>query len=406
MDDAYVIGIRLALDNGVSAGVAAIGQELAALDTQIATTALNLQRLTEIAASATAAAAGDLARLARDPGRSPPQAQAAPDPILPAAQSSAILQATRAEPSAPAPAAVITAPPVPSIIIRTEPAAPAQPQQPAPSSPAPQSPPASRTAAPPASPVSPPLPQTVASVAAPAAPPSVVTVVAAVPQSPIPAVSAEAITAPSSLPVAPAAVTPAPSPPPIAPAATTSAPLPKPPPTVPAAVMGTPATPPVIRILQTAERPVSPAASSSPAPSASSTSPLLPLPLPPLPSPPSQVAPPQSRFAPSPPDRTAAVAPPTEPHPAAPRAARSGPGDTAARRDPTAPGPLQTFPSVAPQSASPAATPVGGDVFLDGARVGTWITNHLAREASRPPTGTTGFDPRMSITWPGAQQGG
>lgn len=50
-------------------------------------------------------------------------------------------------------------------------------------------------------------------------------------------------------------------------------------------------------------------------------------------------------------------------------------------------------------------SPIGGDVFLDGTRVGTWLADHLAREAGRPQSGATGFDPRLSPAWPGTLQG-
>ena len=52
-----------------------------------------------------------------------------------------------------------------------------------------------------------------------------------------------------------------------------------------------------------------------------------------------------------------------------------------------------------------AGGPVGGDVFLDGTRVGTWVTDHLAREAGRPQSGGTSFDPRLTPAWPGTLQG-
>jgi len=45
-------------------------------------------------------------------------------------------------------------------------------------------------------------------------------------------------------------------------------------------------------------------------------------------------------------------------------------------------------------------------VFLDGSRVGTWVADHLAREAGRPQAGGTGFDSRMTAAWPGTLQGG
>jgi len=46
--------------------------------------------------------------------------------------------------------------------------------------------------------------------------------------------------------------------------------------------------------------------------------------------------------------------------------------------------------------------PGQGGVYLDGTRVGHWMTGLLARAASRPHAGTTRFDARLSPTWPGA----
>ncbi len=63
----------------------------------------------------------------------------------------------------------------------------------------------------------------------------------------------------------------------------------------------------------------------------------------------------------------------------------------------------------APMSAAPPARqtsgPTGGDVFLDGVRVGRWLSDTLAREAGGPANGGAGFDPRLGPTWPGALQG-
>jgi hypothetical protein len=50
--------------------------------------------------------------------------------------------------------------------------------------------------------------------------------------------------------------------------------------------------------------------------------------------------------------------------------------------------------------------PTGGDVYLDGTRVGTWIADHLAREVARPQMSSTAFDPRLTPAWPGTLQGG
>lgn len=50
--------------------------------------------------------------------------------------------------------------------------------------------------------------------------------------------------------------------------------------------------------------------------------------------------------------------------------------------------------------------PTGGDVYLDGTRVGTWIADHLGREVARPQMSSTAFDPRLTPAWPGTLQGG
>ena len=43
-----------------------------------------------------------------------------------------------------------------------------------------------------------------------------------------------------------------------------------------------------------------------------------------------------------------------------------------------------------------------GHVFLDGQLVGRWMRGHLAQLATRPPSGSTGFDPKLGMIWPGA----
>lgn len=47
------------------------------------------------------------------------------------------------------------------------------------------------------------------------------------------------------------------------------------------------------------------------------------------------------------------------------------------------------------------AGPSSGDIYLDGHRVGRWMSDRLIREVERAPTGPTGFDPRASRIWPG-----
>ncbi len=59
----------------------------------------------------------------------------------------------------------------------------------------------------------------------------------------------------------------------------------------------------------------------------------------------------------------------------------------------------------APVAAAASSGPVRGDVYLDGARVGRWMSDRLAREADRPQAGVTGFDPRLGPAWPGSLHG-
>mgnify|MGYP005812220781 CR=1 FL=1 len=61
-------------------------------------------------------------------------------------------------------------------------------------------------------------------------------------------------------------------------------------------------------------------------------------------------------------------------------------------------------------SVPPPPTPEGrgqisGDVYLDGIQVGRWIGAHLDREATKPPSGPSFFDPRLSPNWAGTPVG-
>ncbi len=80
---------------------------------------------------------------------------------------------------------------------------------------------------------------------------------------------------------------------------------------------------------------------------------------------------------------------------------------------PMAPALPAMSPMLAPQMASSAPQSAGigesgpsrGDVYLDGARMGRWIADRMAREAGRPQGGSTGFDARMGPAWNGTMQG-
>ena len=60
----------------------------------------------------------------------------------------------------------------------------------------------------------------------------------------------------------------------------------------------------------------------------------------------------------------------------------------------------------APPSAAANPQPTEGDVYLDGALVGRWISRFLTQEAGRASAGPTGFDPRRGRVLPGATVGG
>ena len=62
----------------------------------------------------------------------------------------------------------------------------------------------------------------------------------------------------------------------------------------------------------------------------------------------------------------------------------------------------------APAAPTPSAStsgPMEGDVFLDGALLGRWMSKHLTQQAGRASTGPTGFDPRRGRLLPGAAVG-
>lgn len=70
-----------------------------------------------------------------------------------------------------------------------------------------------------------------------------------------------------------------------------------------------------------------------------------------------------------------------------------------------APAPQALTTSAAPVAATLSSTPMQGDVYLDGSRVGRWMSDQLAREVSGPQAGITGFDPRLGPAWPGSLHG-
>lgn len=91
---------------------------------------------------------------------------------------------------------------------------------------------------------------------------------------------------------------------------------------------------------------------------------------------------------------------------AVPRLRQEAPRAAAAPVVATPPRPADPVPARtdAPEAGRTGGA-TGGDVFLDGMRVGRWMARELTRQAGGPATGATGFDPRASAVWPGALQG-
>lgn len=321
MEDAYVIGIRLGLDNAVSAGIATIRTDLMALDRAIAGTTANLRQLQNV--SATVGIAANPAGIPTQPAPSPEIATepAMPRVALPAAAIPAVtFQARQGQRSDQAPAFPAAAPnPAQTGIEARHP--PAKPLQ---------------GAAPPPPPALPP-PR--------ASPPSQ----RALPVPPTGQIQAAPGPRPITIEIAPNRMIPEPSKPV---AGSVSAHRPK-------------APEPPLRARARGLHDVAVAA--APARNGSTAIPI---------DPPTPFAPPSPYPTSSWPTAADRQRPQAAPTPAAPHA-----------------------PQASPQ-------PSGGDVFLDGTRLGHWIGTHLAREAGRPPSGNTGFDPRLGIAWPGTQQGG
>ena len=359
MIEAYEIGIKLALQDGVSDGIAVIRRDLGSLDQAIAQTALRLGALARIGAQALAASQGQVEQAVYGPPPRRPAAVTVPPPAPPSERVAAP-QPPSGEPEAVAAPLPIVAPPI---------------------GPASALPSAARTAAEGTGPASLPVSPRPAVSAAPAA---------IRPAAPV-VESAPAVVEPrrhEPLPVAPAPRAVAPGAPAGgAPAARKAAPAPR-----EAGFVAPTGERPAGRVLLPA---IAPSIVPQPGEKQGSVAPLAP-------------AEPRARAArlADAPSREAREGRPGRPGVTQGMpATRMSPAPAgAALAPPASPAVAGQAPSYAPPAASAQAKEglMRGDVFLDGVRVGRWMSEQMARDAGRPNTGPTGFDPRRSAAWPGA----
>jgi len=430
MDDAYTIGITLALENGVSEGLAIIRRDLEALDLAIAHTADGLAGLRRAGNAAIAGAGLDFAQLAAEGKRLLGGLASVPAPSL--VRRSPEIAANAAEKAAPASAgAARKATPAGSVANvpprEWPPFEVAAPQRPAvPVGPVPPTPAASsERISEPASPPAPAVPSTaLAPHAAPALremPPHVAPVaretpphVAPVAYETPPRVHVDLLpahmlpTVPSPAQMLQTSVTPTvPAPSQLA-AGVSVAPVTERPASIPAAAAAPPITLTVSDLSALARSAVpEPVPVSSPGPAQLS---LL-----------GATAAPKPVFGPMPGSRAVGrTGGGSVDIPVGWRGRTEWPSET---EEPTSlsnatvpapwpmvgpwvtttipPGsarPLDTTPPSQPASSGPEM----GNIMLDGQLVGHWMSDRLAREAHRAPSGPTGFDPKLGFVWPGA----
>ncbi len=398
MAEAYEIGITLALQDGVSDGIAIIRRDLAALDRAIAATSANLAHLQQAKINP------------------PPYAPASrPEPTLsPPTQTAEAVAVT-----IPTKRQTIDVPPgIPPTNAPPTPAAPAitfqlalPPPAPIPVSPPPVSPPPLLSVSVPKSLV-PPSPSLTPTAIDPSRTQSAAPARVIIPTAPIfsPATPSPTSPAVAFSPVSPP-TTPTPSssfmvPPSIRVAAASPVAPPIP-------LAGTGATAAAL-ISGVARRPDPPPPPRMLAPAPLSPAPAVqprdPLPIFPKALPQTRAAPISASLQILPVRQTQQTIPVDGP------ASTVSPGS--ARSAPAAP-PFQPAPSAGntfrpdrpaavsyapPTQASPSLS-LQGDITLDGARVGRWMASTLARQAARPAAGPTGPDPRQTPLWSGQAQG-
>jgi hypothetical protein len=402
MIDAYTIGISLALEDGVSEGIAAIRRDLAALDTAIAASAAQLSMLRRLAAELPLPYQGrETVRDASLVTRPAPEKQTAQRPV--AATEAAAVAMSPAQFSAPAsrpPTDV--APPAAEVLPTSSTAAAAAVPLPSPAIKYPAVPllPVSAPSvvmAPPVLQPGPPVPPAIpTSVVQPASAAPTGTPVANVQPDPVAQIAAPA----PPVAAAPVRAPNVPQPPPLQ-AARTGGDVPLDFAAI-ARALAPPVSAPTTATIQQPERP--PATPASPA----GQSPIIMAAAPTEPSP---------RYIPP---GTDASSPPTlAPIPLPARS--DAPGRAPGPRKPAAPvisvhvphatssvptsEPTRPLPATDLDGAQQTDRPASAELHLDGAALGRWVTRHLERQVTRPQAGATGFDPRMTPSWSGAPIG-
>lgn len=457
MDDAYTIGITLALENGVSEGLAIIRRDLDTVNLALAQTMRGFAGVRGASGAAIGGAGLDLKRLAAEGqrilGRQPSNA-VSPEPKR-VIQRPITDGDASALPTVPMPAGkaapVSSTPNLPGPTVPLHPAAKSKPAT-VPIAAAPATPIAAAQAAP-GQPVQPPRlrfelptrPALSAPLPSPANPAPMrlapLPRANSAPMRPAPAEwpANAAPVPPHAMPLRPVRVVPTGSarvPPP-----TSAAPTPIASVQLPQASIGTTAPPaPNPRPVTASFAPITGSSpESTPGPLAPITRGLIASELAAFAH---KLTPPTAPFSEPPMARLMAFAPATANQPARPMTSRqswSGPADeapwlphpggrytdqqrieTAPRATPirsvaplpvpiatsAQPGPAPDLPQRASErswtGSREATGPDDGNIYLDGHLVGRWMSSHLAREAGRPPAGPTGFDARASIIWPGA----
>ncbi len=375
MIDAYEIGIRLALENGVSAGVAEIHRDLAALDLAISHSAAGLISLRQLGAGLSPPDHGPTSLAAAAQPKPAPKAALAPiEGLSPEPELEAV-------PSRPAPAAValssvapsrqgagskeLPTPPAPSSIVMSTS------EQPRPekvvetptSALAPYDPPAPRPifAAAPGHPPPPALPDKAVEPG-----PPVVRKVAA---NTAPSIRSGAVVE-TQPPVAGSVAPPEVS-------AVVTPPL-KPSPQSSSGTTATPSRPHTKDVSQSAES-LAPRAAAPERPYF-------------------HLRPTEQRVDRSP---SELVRPQRRSHaPATPSHRQAAIRD---RQETNTEARLPAHPS---RSEGTGNAPMRGNIILDGRVLGRWLADRLAHAAGRPPSSSTNFDPRLGPSWPGAPNGG